>query len=110
MKTFSRLALPVATAAAFFAFDMRLEPAMVTAPAGDPALSVSLVTPAAAQTVRAQSRRVARRTARRTTRRQSYIRSLPGGCAWRPPYHYCGGVYYSEVVQDGATVYIVVNP
>jgi hypothetical protein len=35
---------------------------------------------------------------------------LPAGCAWRAPYHYCGGVYYQPVVEGGATVYIVVNP
>ncbi len=76
---------------------------------GVPGLSIG-VQQAEAQTVRAHSRRVSRRTARRTTRRQSYIRSLPGGCAWRAPYHYCGGVYYQPVVQSGSTVYVVVTP
>ena len=53
---------------------------------------------------------VSRRTARRTVRRQAYIHSLPGGCPLRGAYYYCGGVYYQPVVQNGATVYIVVNP
>lgn len=76
---------------------------------------VVLTAPAAqAQTYRAEDRRVARRTARRTSRRvtarNDYLRTLPGGCARRGAYYYCGGVYYQPIVQDGATVYIVVNP
>lgn len=63
-----------------------------------------------AQRPYAQTRRVARRTSRRTARRQSYLRSLPAGCVRRGGYWYCGGVYYQSVVQDGATVYVVVNP
>ena len=56
-------------------------------------------------------RRTARRTARRTTRRTvRRLTVLPAGCAWRAPYHYCGGVYYQPVVEGGTTVYIVVNP
>lgn len=54
--------------------------------------------------------RTARRTARRTTRRQAYIATLPRGCVWRAPYHYCGGVYYATRVVDGRDVYVVVNP
>lgn len=56
------------------------------------------------------ARRVARRTARRTTARMNYVAALPGGCVLRGLYHYCGGVYYQPVQQDGATVYVVVTP
>ncbi|GMG81555.1 hypothetical protein LNKW23_07680 [Paralimibaculum aggregatum] len=77
---------------------------------GAPALIGFGAAPAAAQTVRAVSRRTARRTSRRTSRRQAYIHSLPGGCVLRGGYHYCGGVYYRPVVQNGATVYVVVTP
>ncbi len=60
---------------------------------------------------RGQVRRTSRRTARRTTRRVNRRTSLPSsGCAWRAPYHYCGGVYYQPIVESGTTVYIVVNP
>lgn len=55
------------------------------------------------------TRRVARRTARRTTRRNDYINTLPAGCVRRNAYWYCGGIYYQPVVQNGRTVYIVVN-
>ena len=59
----------------------------------------------------AAPRHAARRTARRTTRRTvRRLTVLPAGCAWRAPYHYCGGVYYQPVVEGGTTVYIVVNP
>ncbi len=53
---------------------------------------------------------VARRTTRRTIRRIHYYRVLPAGCYWRAPYHYCGGVYYQPTVQNGLTVYVIVNP
>ncbi len=59
---------------------------------------------------RGQVRRTSRRTARRTSRRVARRHSLPSGCAWRAPYHYCGGVYYQPIVESGTTVYIVVNP
>lgn len=59
---------------------------------------------------RGQVRRTSRRTARRTTRRVIRRNTLPSGCAWRAPYHYCGGVYYQPVVESGTTVYIVVYP
>ena len=55
----------------------------------------------------AAPRHAARRTTRRTVRR---LTVLPAGCAWRAPYHYCGGVYFKPVVEAGTTVYIVVNP
>ncbi len=57
-----------------------------------------------------QVRRTSRRTARRTTRRVIRRNSVPHGCAWRAPYHYCGGVYYEPIVESGTTVYIVVYP
>lgn len=53
---------------------------------------------------------VSRRTTRRTVRRMRYYNALPAGCYWRAPYHYCGGIYYQPVVQDGQNVYIIVNP
>lgn len=63
------------------------------------------------QQAEAAPRNVARRTARRTTRRTvRRLTVLPAGCAWRAPYHYCGGVYYQSVVENGATVYVVVTP
>jgi len=68
------------------------------------------VSPAAADTYHGVARRTARRTSRRTTRRVARRTSLPGGCIWRAPYHYCGGVYYQPIVEGGQTVYIVVNP
>ncbi len=55
-------------------------------------------------------RRTSRRTARRTTRRVIRRSTLPAGCVWRAPYHYCGGVYYEPIVESGGTVYVVVNP
>ncbi len=68
----------------------------------------------------AKKRKRARRTKRQTKRRNKRIRRrarhvrrarLPGGCAWRAPYHYCGGIYYQPVVESGTTVaYVVVYP
>lgn len=57
------------------------------------------------------ARRVARRTARRTTRRvvRRHV-ALPVGCPLVGLYYYCGGVHYEQVVEDGATVYVVVTP
>ena len=59
---------------------------------------------------RRHARRTTRRVARRTTRRVIRRHSLPHRCAWRAPYHYCGGVYYQPIVESGTTVYIVVYP
>ncbi|WP_026379556.1 hypothetical protein [Afifella pfennigii] len=76
---------------------------------GKAAVSIELAMPSAlAQPY--HNRGVARRTARRTSRRVVRRNTLPAGCAWRAPYHYCGGVYYQPVVESGRTVYIVVNP
>ncbi len=58
---------------------------------------------------RRHARRTTRRVARRTIR-VIRITTLPGRCAWRAPYHYCGGVYYEPIVESGTTVYIVVYP
>jgi len=52
---------------------------------------------------------VARRTSRRTTRRVNYRQSV-AGCSPYNNYYNCGGVYYAPKVQDGVTVYVVVNP
>ena len=52
---------------------------------------------------------VSRRTARRTTRRVAYRQSI-AGCSPYRAYYNCGGVYYAPQVQNGATVYVVVNP
>ena len=59
---------------------------------------------------RRKVRRTARRTARRVERRNDYLRSLPGGCVWRAPYHYCRGIYYRPAVVDGVNVFIIVTP
>jgi len=59
---------------------------------------------------RGHARRSTRRVARRTTIRVIRITTLPGRCAWRAPYHYCGGVYYEPIVESGTTVYIIVYP
>lgn len=59
---------------------------------------------------RAHHHRRDRRAVRRTTRRVVRIAVLPYGCYWRAPYHYCGGIYYQPIVENGTTVYIVVNP
>ena len=69
--------------------------------------ALSVLTDSAYAAPRHAARRTARRTTRRTVRR---LTVLPAGCAWRAPYHYCGGVYYQPVVEGGTTVYIVVNP
>ncbi len=55
---------------------------------------------------RGYARRTTRRVARRTTRRVVRRAVLPGGCRWRAPYHYCGGVYYQPMDRG----YIVVYP
>jgi hypothetical protein len=52
---------------------------------------------------------VSRRTARRTTRRVAYRNSI-AGCSPYRAYYNCGGVYYAPTVQNGVTVYVVVNP
>ncbi|MDN3720206.1 hypothetical protein QW131_15845 [Roseibium salinum] len=57
----------------------------------------------------AAPRNVARRTSRRTTRRVVNRTSVAGCNAYRA-YYNCGGVYYQPVVQNGTTVYVVVNP
>ena len=72
-------------------------------------MPVITVEAAYARPYRRSVRRTARRTSRRVTRRTYYRRSI-AGCAFRAPYYYCGGIYYRGVVQDGATVYVVVNP
>ncbi len=59
----------------------------------------------ARNSVRRTSRRTARRTSRRTNARQSIA-----GCTPYRDYYNCGGVYYRAVVEDGKTVYVVVNP
>lgn len=70
--------------------------------ASTPVLSLST---AAAVTPRGVARRTTRRTARRVVRRTSIA-----GCAHRPPYYYCAGVYYRPVVENGVTVYVEINP
>ncbi|WP_417766656.1 hypothetical protein [Stappia sp.] len=57
----------------------------------------------------AAPRHVARRTSRRTARRVVRRRSIAGCTPYRA-YYNCGGVYYRAVVENGATVYVVVNP
>jgi hypothetical protein len=64
---------------------------------------------AEAQNRRAQSRRVARRTSRRTSRRVARRHSI-AGCSPYRAYYSCGGVYYRPIVENGVTVYVVVNP
>ena len=73
----------------------------------DTGAALTIVTDSAYAAPRYAARRTTRRTTRRTVRR---LTVLPAGCAWRAPYHYCGGVYYQPVVEAGTTVYIVVNP
>ncbi len=55
------------------------------------------------------ARATARRTARRTTRRVARRTSV-AGCSPYNAYYNCGGVYYRPVVENGTTVYVVVNP
>ncbi len=52
---------------------------------------------------------VSRRTSRRTTRRVNYRQSV-AGCSPYNNYYNCGGVYYAPTIQNGVTVYVVVNP
>ena len=68
------------------------------------------LTTSKAYAARRHARRTTRRVSRRTTRRVVRRNSLPHGCAWRAPYHYCGGVYYEPIVESGTTVYIIVYP
>ncbi len=68
------------------------------------------LTTSKAYAARGRALRTTRRVARRTTRRVIRRHSLPYGCAWRAPYHYCGGVYYEPIVESGTTVYIIVYP
>ncbi len=68
------------------------------------------LTTSKAYAARRHARRTTRRVARRTTRRVIRRHTLPHACAWRAPYHYCGGVYYEPIVESGTTVYIVVYP
>lgn len=59
-----------------------------------------------------ENRRVARRTSRRTSRRvayRQYYHALPSGCYWASPYYSCGGVYYEPVIENGTTVYVIVE-
>lgn len=79
--------------------------------------ALSILTEAAtaqADVKRRKVRRAARRTTRRVIRRHQYYRALPRGCiraAVRGTWYWrCGGVYYRELVEDGATVYIIVTP
>jgi hypothetical protein len=58
---------------------------------------------------RGEARRVARRTARRTSRRVARRHSI-AGCRPYNAYYYCSGVYYRPIVENGVTVYVVVNP
>ncbi|KZL19227.1 hypothetical protein PsAD2_01978 [Pseudovibrio axinellae] len=55
------------------------------------------------------ARRTARRTSRRTNAYVNYRQSI-SGCRPYNAYYNCGGVYYRAVQQNGATVYVVVNP
>jgi len=55
------------------------------------------------------ARNTARRTSRRTTRRVVRRTSI-AGCSPYNAYYNCGGVYYRPVVENGVTVYVVVNP
>ena len=78
------------------------------------ALNFGFGSEAQADVTRREVRRKVRRAVRRVNRRHAYYRNLPRGCvraairsAW---YWRCGGVYYRELVEDGATVYIIVTP
>jgi len=55
------------------------------------------------------ARNTARRTARRTSRRVARRNSV-AGCSPYRGYYNCGGVYYRAIVENGVTVYVVVNP
>lgn len=73
------------------------------------------ISSAQAQPRRRQARRVSRRTSRRVVRRNvRYYNQLPGGCVRVSlngyVHHRCGGVYYRPTVQNGANVYVIVNP
>lgn len=61
----------------------------------------------------ARGRSVARRTSRRVTRRtvsRVASRTSIAGCGLYNSYYNCGGVYYQPIVQNGTTVYVVINP
>jgi hypothetical protein len=73
-------------------------------PAGEPLL-IGISAAKAQNATRNTARRTSRRTSRRVNRRQSVA-----GCSPYNAYYNCGGVYYRPVVENGVTVYIVVNP
>ncbi len=96
--------------AAALAFGLCATLSPIPAPDGSGSAGLLHFSSATAQQPIPQDRRVSRRTARRTTNRNTYYNALPAGCVRRNAYWYCGGVYYQPVVQNGATVYIIVNP
>ncbi|WP_415719836.1 hypothetical protein [Roseibium alexandrii] len=55
------------------------------------------------------TRNAARRTARRTSRRVNRRQNI-SGCSPYNAYYNCGGVYYKAITENGATVYVIVNP
>lgn len=59
--------------------------------------------------VRVGVRPVVRAPIVRGAARVAYINSLPYACPYVGAYYNCGGVYYQPVMQDGTTVYIIVE-
>ena len=63
---------------------------------------------------RGEVRRTVRRTARRIDRRQDRRTGLPGGCVYvvinDRAYWRCGSIYYQEIIDNGVTVYVIVEP
>lgn len=102
--------LIIAIAAGWFAYGLPPMHTQRTSTETPTVLGALSTTEAQANTNRRVARRVARRTTRRVNRRHDYYRALPRGCVRVGLYWRCGGVYYNEIIQDGATVYIIVTP
>lgn len=98
---------PLLAGAAFFCSG--LTGLGVTSLPGASSLLTSLQPASAFAASRAEARRVARRTSRRTSRRVARRHSI-AGCVPYNLYYNCSGVYYAPYVENGVTVYVVVNP
>lgn len=99
-KTIGKWAVALAALSLGFVAEVSMEPAPTATQ-----LAVALTVGQAHAAPRNVARRTSRRTARRVVRRNSVA-----GCAPYRAYYNCGGVYYQPVVENGTTVYIVVNP
>jgi hypothetical protein len=63
---------------------------------------------------RGVARRTARRTAKRVSRRHANYHTLPTSCTKvimnGELHHFCGGIYYKEIVEEKEPVFIIITP